>query len=122
MAFVRDKETRKVTDPERNAILEHTRGWSNGDKDWEISWNGEIIGFTARGTKTYGGETKNIPVAIEWFIASMKIPEHLAARKAEVIGIIKEAMEVQGLGPSFPDGPVTVKFDQRLIRNAEFVS
>lgn len=39
----------------------------------------------------------------------------------DIKGMIKESMEAEGLGSRF-EGPVIVKFDPRLIRNAEFVS
>lgn len=122
MAFVRDKETNEIVDPERKAVLKHIKGYSTGDKDWEIHWNGEIIGFTARDNRQYGGETKNILMGIDWFVASMKIPQSLEGRRAEVMGIIKDAMEAYSLKYSRMKVDCHVQFDQRLIRNAEFVS
>ncbi len=75
-----------------------------------------MIGFTAKDTRKYGGETQNIPVGIEWFIASMKIPENLKDKRSQIMEMIKNSMEAQGLGPSFEGYPSTVVFDPRLIR------
>jgi hypothetical protein len=115
MAFITDKETGKIMDQERNAVLESVRGYSTGDKEWSINWNGEIFSFMARDIKTYGGDTKNIPIAIEWLVTSMKIPKHLEEKRSEIMGMIKESLEVRGIGAGFA-GPSIVEFDPRLIR------
>lgn len=116
MAFIRDRETNEIVDPERNAVLKHIKGYSTGDKDWEIHWNGEVIGFTARDNRKYGGETKNILIGIDWFVASLKIPDSLKDKRSEIMGLIRDSMKAYGL--KFPELNVEchVQFDQRLIR------
>ncbi|QQG36856.1 MAG: hypothetical protein HYS17_03530 [Micavibrio aeruginosavorus] len=116
MSFILDSNTHTLRDPERNIELRSIRGYSTGDKDWEIHWNGEVIGFTARDNPKYGGETKNILMGIDWYVASMKIPQHLESKRAEVMGVIKEAMEAYGLKYSRMKVDCRVQFDQRLIR------
>ena len=79
--------------------------------------NGQTFRFIAKNNNIYGGEKKNKVVAIEWFIASMQIPEKLKDKRSEVMGLIKETMEVHGMmGRPNWDGKSTVKFDQRLIQ------
>lgn len=114
MTFVRDKETGKIMDPERRVILQSRGGRSDGYKHWEINWNGEVIGFTAMDTPTYGGETKNIIMRVDWFVASMKIPENLKDRRSEVMGVIKEAMEAYGLSYLPLKVESHIQFDSRL--------
>lgn len=63
----------------------------------------------------YGGKTQNIPMGIEWLIASMKIPEDLKEKRSEIMGMIKESLEVRWATSGF-EGQAIVKFDQRLIR------
>ncbi len=116
MPFIRDKETGGVKDSERNAELVIVRGYRSGDKDWKINWNGDVFGFTAKDTTQYGGKTGNIAVSIEWFIASMDIPDKLKEKRADIMTMIKEAMEVEGMGVGFDGRPSTVVFDSRLIR------
>jgi hypothetical protein len=116
MMFVRDWETGRVKDPEQNAVLSPVRGYSSGHKDWQLNWNGDVFGFTAKDTTHYGGKTENIPIGIEWFIASINIPETLQSKRPEIIKMIKEAMEAEGLGVSFDGYPSKVIFDPRLIR------
>lgn len=115
MVFVRDKKTGKIMDPERNAILQSRGGRSDGYKHWEIDWNGEVLGFTARDHRQYGGETKNIPMGIEWFVASMKIPEGLKEKRSEIMGMIKESLDAEWKNSGF-QGCAVIKFDSRLIR------
>lgn len=116
MAFRCDEQTGKVIDDDNDAELISVRGFSDGTKQWEIVWGDKVFGFKARDTITYGGERDNTPVAIEWFIASMQIPENLTEKRGELMGMIKDALMAKGLSARFK-GPVSVKFDQRLIQS-----
>ncbi|MES9822817.1 MAG: hypothetical protein ABW127_00130 [Candidatus Thiodiazotropha endolucinida] len=115
MAFKRDSEINRIVDHGRKAVLKCVMGHPSGHKDWEIDWNGEVFGFTGLDTITYGGERKNTPLAIEWVITSMKIPESMNDKRDEIMAMIKEALEAEGLGASFK-GSASVKFSQCLIR------
>lgn len=115
MGFIRDKETNKIIDKERNAELISVMGYSSGHKEWKINWGDESFKFTAKDTMTYGGERQNTPIAVEWFVESMKIPESLADKKSKLLAMVKEALEAKGVGARFK-GPAVVKFHQRFIR------
>lgn len=104
-------------DPERNAVLTDIGGRRDGFKHWQISWNGEIIGFTARDDGIYGGESQNVLLGIDWYVVSMKIPESLKPKRAEVMGLIKDALEAYGLKFSHTTVECHVKFNPRLIQN-----
>lgn len=117
MPFIRDRETGKIMDPERNAVLTSAGGLSNGFKHWEITWSGEIIAFTAQDTRKYGGETQNILMGVDWYVVSMKIPESLKPKRAEVMGLIKEALEAYGLMYAPKQVECHAKFNPRLIQN-----
>ncbi|NCC22077.1 MAG: hypothetical protein EOM26_06395 [Alphaproteobacteria bacterium] len=115
MAFGYDKETHKITDPDRGAVLYSDGGYSSGHSKWKIRWRDEVIGFDALGTKTYGGERRNTPMGIHWFIASMQIPEPLKSDRSEIMQMIQESLKAHWKKTGFA-GEVEVEFDPRLIR------
>lgn len=116
MVFIRDRQTGDIVDPERNAVLYQVAGSRSGYKDWEINWNGDVIGFSAKDTSSYGGETRNILEGMEWYVHSLKIPESHKDRRSEVMGIIKEALEAYVLVYAPRKIDSHVKFNPGLIR------
>lgn len=116
MAFILDPITRKIVDHDRKAELISIQGYSSGHKTWEIKWKEDSFRFDAKDTNIYGGENGKTPISVEWFIASMDIPEKLADRRLEIIAMIKESLEVMGAMKGLPR-KVYVKFDPRLVRS-----
>jgi hypothetical protein len=117
MAFIRDRETGDITDPERNAVLGSKGGTSDGYKFWTLTWNDQIIEFTAKDRKTYGGERGQTPLAQHWMIVSMNIPENLLGRLDEIKELVKASMEATYLYyvPTF-EVSVTAEFDHNFIK------
>lgn len=116
MAFLRDEKTNKVIDPERNAVLRGIQGFTSGFSDWEIQWSEGTIGFRAKDKTKYGGENGKTPIAVDWFIASVKIPESLKARRAEAFAMIEDSLKGYGSGLIGYRVKTTVEFDPQLIR------
>ena len=116
MAFIKDNETHSVSDPDRKLKLLSVRGFSTGDKEFQIIWGDDSFSFVAKDTIHYGGERGQTPIGVDWFVGSMKIPDVLMDRKLEIMGIIKEALEAQWKWKGSPfSGEATVRFDPRLI-------
>lgn len=117
MAFIRDRETGDIMDPERDAILISKGGGGDSYKFWELIWNGQAIGFMAKDTNTYGGEHRRALLAIHWLIVSMDIPEDLRPRREEIKGLIKESMEATWLyHVPRREVKVTADFDHNFIK------
>lgn len=115
MAFQLDKETGKIIDPERNIRLIGAGGLSDGIKLWEIEWGEKRFEFKAKDSRAYGGAMGNTPIGVHWFVASMKIPENLKGRRAEIIKIIEESLKAKWKLSGW-EGEATIEFDSRLIR------
>ncbi len=115
MPFVRDKKTGEIVDHERNAVLRSVQGYSSGYKEWEIDWDGEVFGWMAKDTRKYGGPHQNTPIGIDWFVASMKIPESLKDRRVEIMEMIKDSLQAKWKKSGW-DGDAKVEFDPRLMR------
>jgi len=79
MPFVKDEKSGKIVDRDRNAVLRSVRGYSSGEKEWEIDWDSEVFSWMAKDARKYGGPRQNTPIGIDWFVTSMKIPESLKA-------------------------------------------
>lgn len=111
MAFVNEKYPLRTVDSERGIILSSERGYSTGHHDYKIVWQDAAFEFNALETietdrKTYA--------KIHWEIGSVKIPDNLQDKRAEVFKIIEEALAVRSHKGESENVDVTIKFHPRI--------
>ena len=98
MAFENDYKNDRTIDHKNGAYLVYEGGVNHpGWERFSFHWQGEKMDFYAKRKPNEAGDNSWNP-NIHWTFFQVDIPPHMQDQRAEIAGMIKQALEAHGFG------------------------